>query len=410
MPEWLDDMLEASIGGAPFLALSVRGSGGRRTVITEFLGRDEAAGEDLGQKARRWAVEAMVVGDDYMRARDAVVDVLEREGPHRFVHPWYGEISVMLDSGSTIEVTETAAEGRGARITFSVVEVGNALAFRIVPSPAAGLSKAASGVQDIAASDYKKTVNGLSDALAAISGAIGTATGAARKVHRKLAAALGDASSLTFALLDLDEAADAFASLPSALMAQVNGILGALAQLLRDSDLDDPETYPGGDRVVRVELALQAAEELHAVDVVTEGTANDPAGRAGEVAFNLAWRATSAAIFAELFEQLPLESADQAATIVASLGGAIESLMLEESLTDEAYVALTDLRAHLAEQARAAAQDLPTLTTYTPTSATPALLIAFWVHGDPGRDLEICARNLVRDPNFVIDPLGVLSG
>lgn len=409
MPAWQDDLLDASIGGAPFFALSVRTSGGRRTVVTEFPRRDEAAAEDLGMKARRFAVEAIVIGDDYMRARDAVVDVLESKGPHRFRHPWYGEVSTVLDTGSTIEVSESAAEGGAARIKFALVEVGTDLAFRIVPSPAAALGAASGAVKAAAAADFAATLGALDGVAAAVAAAIGKATSAMTQVQRRTLAALGGGDTLVYALLDLDEAADDLAALPGALMSQLNKVLGAIAALIKDAEAADADTWPGAEKVLRVDLALQAAAELHAVDVVTPpGDAIDKEAQAAEAAFNLAFRATSAAIFADLFQQLPLESTDQAGAVLGTLGAALEDLLLEETLT-ESYDAISDLRAALGERAAQAAQSLPSLTTYTPTSATPALLIAFWVHGDPGRDLEIVARNKVADPNFVPGaPLEVL--
>lgn len=405
---WLDDLLEADIGGAPFFAVSVRSSGGRRTVVTEFPGRDEAAAEDLGQRSRRWSVEAVVIGAAYMQARDAVVDVLERAGPHRFTHPWWGEAQVVVDG--PIEVSESAAEGGVARISFSLAEVGTAPAFKIVPSPVADLGASVVYAKEVAAADFAKATGGLGGVLAAIAAGITAVASAMTKVHRKALAAFGGVDTLTYALLDFDEARDALAALPDALMAKINGLLAALGQVIRDSAAADPETYPGSEKVQRVEQALQAAEELHAVDVATD--TDDEDEQAAEAAFNLAFRALSVATFAELFQDLPLESTDQSAAVLTSLGGALEDLLLEPTLSDEAYDALTDLRSALAEQARAAAQTLPSLTTYTPTSATPALLIAFWLYGDPGRDLEIVARNSVADPNFVpgLVPLEVLSG
>jgi prophage DNA circulation protein len=52
-----------------------------------------------------------------------------------------------------------------------------------------------------------------------------------------------------------------------------------------------------------------------------------------------------------------------------------------------------------------------TATRATGTATTPALLIAWQVHGDPTRDLELVARNEILDPNFAPggEPLEVLS-
>lgn len=395
---WQDDLLDASIGGAPFFAQAVRSSFGRRTVVTEFPDRDDAAAEDLGRAARRFQVDGVVLGAEYIRARDAVVDVLESAGPHVFSHPWYGEVSVVLQQGSTIEVSESVTEGGGARITFSVVEVGDEEPLRIIASPAADLKATVVDVSAQAASDFAKVKSG-AGVLAAIAAAISKVAAVMQKVKRKALGALGGVDALTYALLDLDDARDALAALPSALMSKINGLLAALAQIVRDSNADDVAEFPGGEKTVRVDAALQALAELTAVDVGTEPDDEDAAE--AEQLFNVAFRAQTVAVYADLFLELPIESTDQAGEVVAAFGTGIEALLVDPVLSDELFAQISDLRAALDAALDAAAKNLPTISTYTPPGTLPALLIAYLVHGDPSRDLEVVARNRIADPNFI---------
>jgi len=402
---WQDDLLDASIGDAPFFALSVRSTFGRRTVVTEFPDRDQAASEDLGRRARRFAVEGVTIGAEYMRARDAVVDVLEGEGPYVFSHPWYGEVSVVLDGA--VEVSENVNEGGVARISFSVVEVGTTEPLRIVASPAADLKSAGAVVAAQAATDYQK-VKGGTKALAAIAGAISKLASTMNKVRQKTLAAVGGVDDLTFALSDLDDARDTLAALPSALMTKVAGLLAALGELIRTANVADVSEYPGGEKTIRVDAGLQAVSDLSAVDLDTDPEDADAAE--AEQLLSIAFRAQAVATYSDLFLDLPLESTEQAATVMATLGGAIEDLLGDPITSDELFAALSDLRAALDAALDAAAENLPSIATYDPPSALPALLIAYLVHGDPTRDLEVVARNKVADPNWIGGAVEVLLG
>lgn len=410
---WEDDLLPASLGGAAFFALSVQRGGGRRTILTEFPDRDEPGNEDMGRAARRWDVEAIVIGSEYMRARDELTDVLESPGPHKFVHPWEGEYSVVL--AGAYSKSEKVDEGGCARFNFSVVESGEGVDVKIVPSPTAALKVAVDAVVVAADKDLQKklTKPGL---LSAIAGAIGKIADVMQAVRRKTLGALSGIDDLTDALTDLKEARYALAGLPASIMSKINGLLAALAAVVRTSAAADEAPFPGGEKRVRVDVALQASADLQAESLETpppyEGVPVDEDDNAAEKAMQRAFRAAAVANYAGLFLDLPLEAVNDTDKVKAGLGDAIEALMLDPEIDDDTYTALVDLRAALDAQLKAAVQDLPSVTTYTPTSSTPALLIAFYVHGDPTRDLEIVGRNRVADPNFVTggEALEVLLG
>jgi prophage DNA circulation protein len=411
---WQDDLLPASIGGADFFALSVSSSVGRRTVVTEFPGRDGPGHEDLGRKARRWSIEGCVLGDEYMLARDAVIDVLESPGPHKFTHPWWGELSVVLDDGSALQITETVNEGGIARFSFAVVESGEGTDLRIVPSPAADLAVAVASVVAAADKDLKKKLK-KPGILSAIAGCIGKIADVMQAVRRKTLGALSGIDDLTDALTDLKDAKNLLAGLPDAIMSKINGLLASLSGLVRKSHAADTSDFPG-DKKVRVDVALQASADLQAEDMETpppfEGVPVDEDEAEAERDTQRAFRAAAVANYALLFVDLPLESKADSAKVLDGLGDAIEALLLDPEVSDESYLALADLRTALGAQLAAAAQDLPLLTTYTPTASLPALLLAYYIHGDPTRDLEIVGRNGVADPNFVTggEPLEVLLG
>ncbi|MBL9102168.1 MAG: DNA circularization N-terminal domain-containing protein [Myxococcales bacterium] len=415
---WQDDLLPASLGGAPFLiadadARSV--SIGRRTVTTEFPKRDAPAREDLGRRARRWNVVGFVLGAEYMEARDALMAVLESEGPHVFSDPWLGEFPVIL--AGEVQLQESGAEGGMARFTFALVESGDEGEVRIAPSTAAALAAASAAMLAAGAADLEKGLDiSVGDALAVASGAVGKVTGALSKAQQKVEGALGlaQAAELSSGLSDLKNATLQLLNTPAALMAALNGIVAGVLGLIKLASLGDVVEFPGGEKVVRADTAIETAKDLGAVETVTPppfpGGPKAPEATAAEAAIGKALKVATVANTASLFVDLPLDSTDAASAVLITVGELAATLLSDPASSDALFAATQDLKAALDEHLAGLASELPAMTTYTPTSSLPALLIAYLAHGDPTRDLEIVARNDARDPNFVTggEPLKVL--
>lgn len=75
-------------------------SGGRRVVLHEYPLRDTPYSEDLGRRAREFSVRGYIIQGrtyDYASARADVLKALEAYGPGELVHPWHGEVNVVVD-------------------------------------------------------------------------------------------------------------------------------------------------------------------------------------------------------------------------------------------------------------------------------------------------------------------------
>ncbi len=85
--------------------------------------------------------------------------------------------------------------------------------------------------------------------------------------------------------------------------------------------------------------------------------------------------------------------------------------LMESATDDESYQALADLRSATAKDITARGADLARVVAYDPPATRPALVIAYDLYEDAGRDAEIVGRNHVRHPGFVPggQPLEVLS-
>ena len=97
---FFNNLREASFRGARFEVDDVEASGGRRVVLHEYPLRDTPYSEDLGRRAREFSVRGYIIQGrtyDYASARADVLKALEAYGPGELVHPWHGEVSVVVD-------------------------------------------------------------------------------------------------------------------------------------------------------------------------------------------------------------------------------------------------------------------------------------------------------------------------
>lgn len=424
MADWRDSLLPGSIGGVDLFISEVKSSVGRRTTSRELPFRDIPAHEDLGRRARRFSVSGFVIGKDYLTERDAVIEVFESPGPWLFTHPWWGELSVILDEGASLDVAESDSEGGWARFSFSLVESGDPDGAKVTISTAAALSAAAdAAIEAVKADTLKKSKFSLGKVFSAAAKAVGKISGAMLKTKRKVFGALGvsQAAGLADSLADLNTNVNKLLNSPAELLTTLNGLVSALKGIFKDqsaADEDSPNSpYPGGAKKVRAEAAIAMAEELANIDTVSPppfpGGPVDPDVQATERALSKCVGVMVVSQVIELFgTSLPLESASAAVEALTTLGELADDILQDTETSDDLYVAMTDLRAALDSHLATLSASLPQVQTYTPPVTMPALLLAFNIYGDPTRDLEIVGRNNVADPNFVPGgaPLEVLLG
>lgn len=91
-----DGLFEASFRDVEFHMVRARDETGRRWVKFTFPGRDQAAWEDLGAQDGPIGVSGLIIGDDYVFRAKAMQQAAREAGPGTLVHPWLGEIEVVL--------------------------------------------------------------------------------------------------------------------------------------------------------------------------------------------------------------------------------------------------------------------------------------------------------------------------
>lgn len=111
---WRDQYEAGSFRGAAFRTEGHERSGGRRVATHEFPGRDEPVTEDLGRRARSFSIDCHVIGEDYRADRDALLDALEEKDAGLLIHPWHGQMMVVV-----LDFTSSEDQAGGV-CTFSI--------------------------------------------------------------------------------------------------------------------------------------------------------------------------------------------------------------------------------------------------------------------------------------------------
>lgn len=102
----LDSLFGASFRGVDFHIPDTREEVGRRVQRFWFPGRDDTVHQDLGAHEGPITVTGLIVGDDYVSRARALRAAFLEAGPGTLVHPWLGEIEVVLAQPATISFSE----------------------------------------------------------------------------------------------------------------------------------------------------------------------------------------------------------------------------------------------------------------------------------------------------------------
>lgn len=136
---WKTGLRPAMLGGVEFHCSDRGLKAGKALVVHEYPKRNSPYTEEMGRQARRWHVDAYVIGDDYMQRRDALISVCERPGTASYSDHWGRNGVVQCED---VDVKESSQEGRMAHLTLTLVEAGSAAPTAVVATAAALASAA----------------------------------------------------------------------------------------------------------------------------------------------------------------------------------------------------------------------------------------------------------------------------
>lgn len=389
---WREQLQAASFRGVPFFVDSGDLSGGRRTQLHEYPLRDKPYSEDLGRAARKVSFEAFVLGDDFMAARDALLNALETAGGGELVHPWHGRMTVNVDG--EYRIRHSRAEGGYCAISLSFVETGE-LAFPTANAATSAQSlSAADNLQEAAIDDFAETFT--EDNFP--EWVMQDANLEAGVIVDELQAQLGTANML--------EGLPDFQSQIGTLLQNPRGFAeGMFGMFTKSGAISDALS---GLNFLRGFTALNALASFKNATRPSNLTPTRTRLYDNRDALNSLTRRALLVQVAGMTAAMPLPVYDDAVDLRRQLIGALD----DEALTanDTLYLALQAVRGKAFTDMSSRIRNAARLQDLTPAENLPAFVLGYDLYEDVNRETEIVVRNKIRHPGFVpATPLKVLS-
>lgn len=393
------ELRRASFRGVSFEFTSSNITVGRRTQTFEYPQRDIPFTEDLGRSKRTITIDAFVSGADYITRMKRLIAACEKQGSGRLVHPWLGTLEVTPTTLSS----PTFDTNRIASVKLMFVESGK-LAFPNSFIDGSSLCVAAANkLLQVVSSEFTQNFD-LSKVQDFVKNTVG------------LDAAELFSDSRIESICRIFETADDLATLandaitlvggsPADLMNRVLDVLGLqsaasavhawtdvtnrLSLLVRDDNLNSakPEAIASQTTSRKIEDSEGQIQSLvRGVMLANAVTAASYVGTDSD----------------RTDESAPVKTPayDDLIRVRNNLLEALDEEILKTT-NNEVYEALYAARSAVYEVITQKAENQARLVTFTPSSVTPALVLAYDYYGDSSRELEIVERNKIKHSGFV---------
>lgn len=384
---WKEKLLAGSFRNVGFLIESAAGEIGRRVALHQYPLRDKPYAEDLGRQARRFTLDAFVLGPDYMTVRDALIDALETPGPGLLVHPYLGEMTVtVLEARGPQESTR---QGGLARFSITFVESGE----KVFPAKKSDTSRLLQEKSGLAANVLQSEFGFSFDATGRpefigvhAQTLLGKVTNKLDALRRSIPGVPSQVTAYVAQLQRFSSTIEDLIRTPADLAAEVYGLVADVALL--------------PDRPNRaIKAYRQLWDALSGEPEISRTTASRVRQADNQQALQSLVQRAAVVEAVRTVSTMTFESYDDAVTLRSELADRLDAEM--DTADDETYRVLTDLRVALVRDLNARSANLARVVRYTPALTLPALVVAYRLYDDAGRDGEIAARNRIRHPGFV---------
>lgn len=400
---WKEDLQPASFRGVPFHVTDDGGTGGRRGTLHEFPQRDNPYFEDVGRKGRGKTITCFVIGENYIAARDALLEALETAGPGELVHPTFGRLTVSVPDFS---YRQSNSEGGMCRFEISFVESGE------VTYPTASI---ATSQQTIAAAEELETkaieVFAETFSVEDLPGWAGA--DAVQSANNMLQTLEGELGSLGGVLNDpvgaIQSEMGELVTDPLALANRIFGLFNKAGAVIQ-TGLQLSQGFNNFDSInySRAFTTLRAIRLFGKESRPNNLTATRAKTYDNRDALNALTRQALLVQGAGMTGVMPLPVYDDAVKLRTEALQALDDESL--NVNDDLYIALMDLRAKVHNDMTSRIQDSARLREITPNEVQPALALAYDLYESVDREGEIIARNRLRHPGFVpVKKIKVLS-
>lgn len=375
-----------SFRGAPFVLRDDSLQFGRRVQVHEYPERDIPYAEDLGRRARQFTIDVYVIGENYDRERDALINAIEQPGPGTLVHPRHGTMRVSIVDARKSESTR---EGGLCRFSLTCVEAGEA------KFPSTEI-------------DTAETVEADAD----------TAIEAAQATFAVSYSVTGQSQFFVDAIDT--EVSRVFSDVANV----VGDVTGPIATAIRQPVNMASAIVDGvgaiGRAIAEPVQALRLYERMFTAGVgapaIPLTTGNRQRQAANTDAVHKLVQRTAVIEAARQTSRMDYASRDEALAIRDKITDALETQMeavdavTGAPIDNDLYRELASLRAAVVADIRERGTRLPRVDHITLRHTMPALVVAHRVYNDPSRAAEIVRRNHIRHPGFVPggEPIEVL--
>jgi hypothetical protein len=409
---FFDTLLNASIAGIPFEIIDTREAFGRRVQQFLFPGIDPPVFQDLGVLDGPITITGILVGDDYIEQAANLRFALRVPGPLTLVHPWLGNVPVVLQGPNAATISFSHKEQRIAHFSVTVL-------YYVPPAPnlADTLSLLKSAVEDLvddAEAMIASVLAPISFALAVFSYA-GTWLNALSAGFSALVggggsgAEIGPACAAPIAALTVPATTPnaAWAASVAAAVAAVPAAIVGAAQPVQPSAV-----APGGISVLGAAADAADATEMliNAVPLAIANVALPSPAPALACALQ-AIVIANAVLASSLIAYDSVQAAQAQAQVLfglldAAIAAAATQSQTRPQLAAPVWDDLISLKSALAADLNALVGRLPSVVTINTRTTLPAWLIAHYVAGDQPVAMasayaDILARNAVANPGAV---------
>lgn len=400
---WREQYQPGSFRGASFRTEGHERSGGRRIATFEFPGRDAPLTEDLGRRARGFSIDCHVIGADYRAGRDALSDALEAPGPGLLIHPWHGQMMVVVQEFTAAETTE---EGGFCSFRISFAEAGQPVSAPLA-TPSGQLAAIAADAQHAA-----------SPAIFAQRFSIQGAADFVEASAASLISGMVEVSQLAAGLQGgIGPALRAFDAGLRYLPANLSGLLRAPVNLAHSLiGLVTAVSLLGSGSRTRIAALSQMIDWQPVSPIFPERTRSRILEAANRDALLWLFRSAAGAELARAAAAAPFVSYDEAISTRDAAAARLDRLALAaaDRSDDLAAERFDQLRRAMVRDITTRGASLARVYALQLAQTEPALAIANRVYGAGGvaaRAAEIASRNRLAHPGFVpaLRPLELLT-
>ena len=370
---WETMQQRASFRGVGFKFRTTGGQFGRRLVVHLSPGVDQPQVEDLGRKVRQYQIEGWVIGGNYFADRDALIAALDTEGSGTLVHPYLKGVSTVFVQDWVL--SETTDEGGMARFSMTFIDGAPVTYPLVTQDTQAQVQTAATATLAAASSDFGGAYN--------VSAYTDVAEAVAQVQAIQTQVAIYSAQAVT-----------------------VGGQVAAIEAVIENPDLI--VNYLQG----LIDPSQGFAQLLALAGFTSGASASSAASAANKQALTSLSQVQAVTAACQLSAQTTYTSYTDATNQLNAILDAIDAL--SNTVDDDSFVALQDLRAATAADVQARAADLAVITTITLQESMPAVVLAQRLYGAANclaAEADILSRNSVVHPAFLPSgvPLEVLS-